>query len=369
MLFDAIIEREESLQELICDFDSTAAKIIQSCGLCLMSKLLNNLSHQVTQEAKTKELVIHRVKKIKYAVIFGELEVPSPYLWNKKAKSGFCPVPKSLGIEHGGRSKAVKKALTDFGIEESFGQASKRFVEHYGWEVERASVRREVEAIASTALDYVEKRLESASDEPIQQKEETVSRLLVELDGSHVRTGVVQPKPEQKDSKRRNKTRLRIAKKHNKIADTRKDFLHKLSSKIVRENQAIVLEDLNVSGMVKNRKLARAISLQGWREFRVLCEAKSDKFGRTFKVISRWEPTSQTCFDCGYRWGKLDLKVRTVTCLQCSATHDRDENAAKNIEKVGIGNCHDSKRTHRGRKTVLAADLNEASRITAPLGR
>jgi putative transposase len=174
---------------------------------------------------------------------------------------------------------------------------------------------------------------------------------------------------QQKDSKRRNKTRLRIAKKHNKIADTRKDFLHKLSSKIVRENQAIVLEDLNVSGMVKNRKLARAISLQGWREFRVLCEAKSDKFGRTFKVISRWEPTSQTCFDCGYRWGKLDLKVRTVTCLQCSATHDRDENAAKNIEKVGIGNCHDSKRTQRGRKTVLAADLNEASRITAPLAR
>ncbi len=85
-----------------------------------------------------------------------------------------------------------------------------------------------------------------------------------------------------KSSKRRDKTRLRIAKTHNQIADTRKDFLHKLSTKIVRENQSIVLEDLNVSGMVKNRKLSRAISLQGWRAFRELIETKSAKFGRDF---------------------------------------------------------------------------------------
>ena len=98
-----------------------------------------------------------------------------------------------------------------------------------------------------------------------------------------------------KDSKRRNVTRIRIAKLHNKIADTRKDFLHKLSTKIVNENQVIILEDLNVSGMVKNRKLSRAISQQGWYEFRTMSEAKSEKFGREFKVISRWEPTSQVC--------------------------------------------------------------------------
>ena len=91
---------------------------------------------------------------------------------------------------------------------------------------------------------------------------------------------------QQKGSNRRNKTRLQIAKTHNQIADTRKDFLHKLSTKLVRENQTIVLEDLNVSGMVKNRKLSRAISLQGWREFRTLCEAKSEKYGRTFTVIN-----------------------------------------------------------------------------------
>jgi putative transposase len=155
-----------------------------------------------------------------------------------------------------------------------------------------------------------------------------------------------------KGSKRRDQTRIQIAKLHNQVADLRKDFLHKLSTKIVSENQTIVLEDLNVSGMVKNRKLARAISLQGWYEFRALCEAKSEKFSRDFRVISRWEPTSQTCSDCGYKWGKLDLKVRSIQCLNCGTKHDRDENAAKNINKVGIGHCHDSKWTQRQGKTA-----------------
>ncbi|MEG3985133.1 transposase [Microcoleus sp. D3_18a_C4] len=174
---------------------------------------------------------------------------------------------------------------------------------------------------------------------------------------------------QSKDSKRRNRTRIQIAKLHNQIADTRKDFLHKLSTKIVSENQTIVLEDLNVSGMVKNRKLARAISLQGWREFRTLCEAKSEKFGLDFRVISRWEPTSQICSDCGFKWGRLDLKIRSVQCLNCGTEHERDENAAKNINKVGIGHCHDSKRTQRQSKTTSVASVSEVSRITALLGR
>jgi putative transposase len=155
-----------------------------------------------------------------------------------------------------------------------------------------------------------------------------------------------------KDSRRRNLTRIRIAKLHNHIADTRKDFLHKLSTKIVNENQVIVLEDLNVLGMVKNRKLARAISQQGWYEFRTLCEAKSEKFGREFKVISRWEPTSQVCSDCGFKWGKIDLSIRSILCLSCGTEQDRDENAAKNIEQVGMGNRHDSKRAQRESQTT-----------------
>lgn len=172
-----------------------------------------------------------------------------------------------------------------------------------------------------------------------------------------------------KDSKRRNKTRIQIAKLHNQIADTRKDFLHKLTTIVVSENQAIILEDLNVSGMVKNRKLSRAISLQGWREFRTLCEAKSQKFNRDFHVISRWEPTSQVCSECGYKWGKLDLKVRLVQCLNCGTEHDRDGNAAKNINKVGMGNRHDSKRTQRNCQTTLVAESIEASRITEASAR
>jgi putative transposase len=145
-----------------------------------------------------------------------------------------------------------------------------------------------------------------------------------------------------KDSKRREITRLKIAKLHNRIADTRSYFLHKLSTKIVNENQAIVLEDLNVSGMVKNRQLSRAISQLRWGEFRTLCEAKSEKFGRQFIVVGKWEPTSQVCSNCAFKWGKLDLKTRSIQCLDCQKIHDRDENAAKNINKVGMGYRHDS---------------------------
>jgi putative transposase len=165
---------------------------------------------------------------------------------------------------------------------------------------------------------------------------------------------------QQPNSNRRNKTRIQIAKCHNQIADTRKDFLHKLSTKVVNENQTIVLEDLNVSGMIKNRKLSRTISQQGWREFRVLVEAKSQKYGREFVVISRWEPTSQVCSDCGFKWGKIDLSVRSVLCLNCGIEHDRDENASVNIEKVGIGHCHDYKCTSRQSKTISVASVNEA---------
>lgn len=167
-----------------------------------------------------------------------------------------------------------------------------------------------------------------------------------------------------KDSKRRNITRIQIAKLHNRIADMRKDFLHKLSTIVVSENKTIVLEDLNVSGMAKNRKLARAISQQGWREFTTLCEAKSEKFCRDFRTISRWEPTSQVCSNCGFKWGKIDLSIRSVLCLNCGTEHDRDENAAKNINMVGMGHRHDLKRAQKDGKTTPVAQPNEASRIT-----
>jgi putative transposase len=178
----------------------------------------------------------------------------------------------------------------------------------------------------------------------------------------------VKSAPRQKDSSRRKLTRVQIAKLHNKTADTRKDFLHKLSTKLVSENQTIVLEDLNVAGMVKNRKLSRAISQQGWGEFRSLCEAKCEKFGRTFTTINRWAPTSQVCSSCGFRWGKIDLSVRSVVCLNCHTEHDRDENASKNIEMVGTGNWHDLKWTGSDSKTTSVANCDEPSRILTPSG-
>ncbi|MCC5643757.1 transposase [Nostoc sp. CHAB 5824] len=162
---------------------------------------------------------------------------------------------------------------------------------------------------------------------------------------------------QQKDSKRRNGTRLRIAKLQNQISDTRKDFLHKLSTKIVNDNQVIVLENLNVSGMMKNRRLSRVISLQGWREFRNFCEAKSEKLNRDFRVIDRWQPTSQICSCCGFRWGKIDLCVRSILCLSCGTEQDRDENASKNIEMVGMGHRHDLKRAGSDCKTATGSKL------------
>ncbi|NEO54897.1 MAG: IS200/IS605 family element transposase accessory protein TnpB [Okeania sp. SIO3B5] len=149
----------------------------------------------------------------------------------------------------------------------------------------------------------------------------------------------------QKGSKRREKARLRVAKLHARIKDIsfgmlrkRTDFLHKLSTNLSKKYNEIVLEDLNVSGMIKNRKLAKAISDLGWRKFRTLSEAKCEKYGRKFKIINRWEPTSQKCSFCGFKGGKKELNVscgmlrkREWTCLNCGTFHDRDVNAAVNI--------------------------------------
>ncbi|KKD35477.1 MAG: RNA-guided endonuclease TnpB family protein [Limnoraphis robusta] len=138
-----------------------------------------------------------------------------------------------------------------------------------------------------------------------------------------------------KGSHRRELARRKVARIHARIKDQRTDFLHKLSTRIVRENQAIVLEDLNVSGMVKNRLLSRAIADAGWYGFRQMVEGKSSRYGRDFQVISRWEPTSQRCSSCGQLGGRKPLEVREWTCLHCGAVHDRDINAALNIQVAG----------------------------------
>lgn len=137
----------------------------------------------------------------------------------------------------------------------------------------------------------------------------------------------------QKGSRNREKARRKVARLHQHIADTRKDFLHKLSTKLIRENQTIALEDLAVKNMVKNRKLSRCISEQGWREFRTMLEYKAEWYGRELIIVDRFWPTSKTCSCCG-RKVDLSLKDRKWTC-ECGAAHDRDINAAKNILAAG----------------------------------
>ena len=139
----------------------------------------------------------------------------------------------------------------------------------------------------------------------------------------------------QHGSNRRQRAKLKLAKLHAKVKDQRTDFIHKLTTRLVRENQALAVEDLNVAGMVKNRKLSRAISDAGWAKFRTILDAKCDKYGRHFVVIDRWEATSQKCSNCGKSGGKKELDVRAWTCLHCNTEHDRDVNAATNIKDAG----------------------------------
>lgn len=141
----------------------------------------------------------------------------------------------------------------------------------------------------------------------------------------------------QPGSNNRRKMRIKVARLHEKISDTRKDFLHKLSSKIINENQVIVSEDLNVSGMVRNKHLAKAISDVSWSEFTRQLEYKAKWYGRTYTKIDRFFPSSQLCSICGYKDTEVKkLSIREWTCDNCGNHHDRDINASRNILQEGL---------------------------------
>jgi putative transposase len=139
-----------------------------------------------------------------------------------------------------------------------------------------------------------------------------------------------------KGSKNRHKARLKVAKVHQSIADARKDNLHKLTTRLVRENQTIAVEDLAVKNMIKNRKLAASISDASWGELVRQLEYKCDWYGRTLVKIDRWFPSSKRCFECGDIAEKMPLNVREWDCPNCGTHHDRDINAAKNILAAGL---------------------------------
>lgn len=140
----------------------------------------------------------------------------------------------------------------------------------------------------------------------------------------------------QKGSSNRKKAKLKVARLHAKIADTRKDFLHKLSTRLINENQVIAVETLAVSNMQKNRYLAKAISDAGWAEFVRQLEYKALWRGRELIGIDRWYPSSKRCSDCGHTVKKLPLSVREWACPECGSIHDRDVNAARNVLAAGL---------------------------------
>jgi putative transposase len=140
----------------------------------------------------------------------------------------------------------------------------------------------------------------------------------------------------QKGSNNRYKARLKVAQVHAEISDARQDFLHKLTTRLVRENQTIAVEDLAVKNMVKNRKLALAISDASWGELVRQLEYKCDWYGRHFVKIDRWFPSSKRCAECGHIVDKLPLNIREWDCHKCGTHHDRDVNAAKNILAAGL---------------------------------
>jgi len=140
----------------------------------------------------------------------------------------------------------------------------------------------------------------------------------------------------RKGSKNRAKARVKVAKIHARIADRRRDFLHQLSTRLIRENQTICIESLAVKNMGKNHRLAKAISDVGWSEFVSQLEYKAAWYGRTLVKIDKWYPSSKRCFDCGHVLDSLSLDIRVWTCPECGVVHDRDLNAACNIHAVGL---------------------------------
>lgn len=172
-------------------------------------------------------------------------------------------------------------------------------------------------AITSDGSKFDNPRWISKSEKNIKRKQQSLSR-------------------KKKGSNSRNKARLLVARVHERIANQRRDYLHKVSRKIVDENQVIVTEDLNVKGMTANHNLAKAVSDVGWGTLTSFLKYKAERDGKAFVKVSRWYPSSKVCSECGYQNSKMPLDVRSWTCPSCSKHHDRDINAARNIRDEGL---------------------------------
>jgi putative transposase len=157
----------------------------------------------------------------------------------------------------------------------------------------------------------------------------------------------------QKGSRNRKKARFEVARAHARVASARRDFHHKLSTSIIRENQAVTVEDLAVKGLARTW-LAKSVHDAGWSTFLAMLEYKASLYGREFRRIGRFEPTSQVCSACGTNDGPKPLHVRLWTCSACDSTHDRDVNAAKNIAALGRREAENARGGHVRPAATLA---------------
>ncbi|QSV54693.1 MAG: IS200/IS605 family element transposase accessory protein TnpB [Dolichospermum sp. UKL201] len=183
----------------------------------------------------------------------------------------------------------------------------------------------------------------------------------------------------EKGSSNRNQARKKVAKVHRKITNCREDFLHKLSRRIVNENQVIVVENLHVKGMIQNHCLAKSIQQVGWGMFCTMLKYKAENEGKIYQEVDRFFPSSKTCHVCLNQVGKLPLDIRYWTCEKCQSKHDRDINAAINLRDEGLrimtsgtGDkaCRpDVSRSNRGRKKSTTALSAGQEAHTVPSGQ
>jgi putative transposase len=169
----------------------------------------------------------------------------------------------------------------------------------------------------------------------------------------------------RKGSANRAKAKVKVARQHARVADARRDFLHKTSTDLVRRFDVVAIEDLAVANMLRNRSLARAISSAGWAEFRVMLEYKAQRYGRTVVVVDRWFPSSKTCSACGHLLAKLSLGTRRWTCPGCGTLHDRDVNAAKNMlaaAGLAASACGGDVRRHGANPPAVAGETGISGR-------
>jgi len=188
----------------------------------------------------------------------------------------------------------------------------------------------------------------------------------------HLRNGMVKLKWMQrqfskkvKGSKRRNVWKFRIAKQHERVSNQRKDFLHKATKEITNRFDLMIIEDLNIKGMVKNHKLAGAVSDCGWNMFETMLKYKSEWKGKKVEYIGRFETSSKICSTCGIKNDTLTLAVREWTCENCNTTHDRDRNAANNILSFGLRNSGVELALEYAEQPALAGAMKRKKRLSS----